>query len=54
MNEKAILEIADIIRAKRNWKLQLLSAKEILGTYEYKMFKRKYPELCHLIEKEMG
>lgn len=50
MNEKVIQEIGKLIHANRNWKLQKLSAEEILKTHEYKMFKDKYPELCKLVE----
>ncbi len=52
MNKKAIFEIGDIIHVKRNWKLKNLSAKEIIKSYEYQMFKEKYPELTGLAEKE--
>lgn len=51
MNDKAILEIGDIIHVKRNWKLKKISAKEITESYEYEMFKKCYPELCNLAEK---
>lgn len=50
MNSKAIFEIGNIIRITKNWKLQKLSEKEILNSFEYKQFKEKYPELCKFCE----
>ena len=51
MNEKAVLEIADLIRVKRKLNLKLLSAQEVINTYEYKQFRKRYPELCKLVEE---
>ena len=48
MNKKLILEIGDIIRIKKNWKLEELTAEEIEKTYEFKMFLKTYPELKRL------
>ena len=49
MNKKAIFEIGDIIHVRRNL-IKKLSAKEIIDTYEFQMFKKEYPELCKLAE----
>ena len=47
VNTRKILEIADLIHVRRGFpSLKLLSAGEILQTYEYKQFAKKYPELC--------
>lgn len=48
MNEKAIFEIGNILAVRRNWKLKLLSVKEIIESYEFKQFEKKCPELCRL------
>lgn len=51
MNEKAIFEIGDIVRARRKgWTMKLMTAKEITECFEYKAFKREHPELCRLAE----
>ena len=52
MNEKAIFEIGNIIHVRRSLSLRLLTAKEIIESYEYKMFKKQYPEICKLVEDE--
>lgn len=52
VNEKAIFEIGNLIHVRKNWKLQKLSAQEIIMSYEYKMFKKDNPELCKLAEQK--
>ena len=51
MNEKAIFEIADIIRIRYAWLHQKLTPQQITKTWEYQMFKKNNPELCHLAEQ---
>ncbi len=56
MNEKAVLEIGELLRVTRKFDLQRLwfrrlTAEEILNTHEYKEFKETYPEICKLIEE---
>ncbi|MBU3916802.1 hypothetical protein KKA14_14825 [bacterium] len=53
MEEKAIFEIGNIIhiRYKGIFNRTKLTAKEITESYEYKQFKKDYPELCKLVEK---
>ena len=36
---------------KSLFKRTKLTAKEITESYEYKQFKKDYPELCKLVEK---
>jgi len=52
MNDKAIFEIGDIIHVK--WKnivnRERYTPKEIIESYEYKLFKEEHPELCWLAE----
>lgn len=52
MNEKAIFEIGAIIHTLRSITGRKLTAHEIIDSYEYEMFKSKYPELCRLAEEE--
>ncbi len=51
MNEKVIYEIGKLIHVLRKWNLKKLSPEEIVDSYEYKMFKKEYPELCKLVEE---
>ena len=60
MNEKAIFEIAEHIRAvyTSTWPkffplfgTRRMPPKEITQCYEYKMFKEECPELCRLAEE---
>jgi hypothetical protein len=55
MNEKAILEVGDLIRVryKFSWFKRIeLTPQEIIDSVEYqKGFKAKYPELARLIEE---
>jgi len=53
MNKEAILEIGDLIRVRRNIFGRVLTPEEIVRTFEYKNFKRKYPTLCRLAEEEV-
>lgn len=47
-NLKVIEEISDIIYVKRNWKFKKLTPEEIIKTYEFEQFYKKYPEICKL------
>jgi len=50
MNEKAILEIGRIIRViRRGWTLQRITPEQIIETYEFKQFKKEYPNLVKLV-----
>lgn len=52
MNDKAIFEIGNIIHVKYNLiPPRRLTTKEIIKTYEYKIFKKQNPELCRLAER---
>lgn len=50
LNEKAILEIVDITHVRRGFLFKILTPEEIIKTYEYKQFKKQYPEICKLVE----
>ncbi len=52
MEEKAIYEIGKLIHVLRKWNFKKLTAKEIMNSYEYKMFKEEHPKLCKLAEGE--
>lgn len=51
MNKEAIYEIGKIIHVLRSWTFRKLEAKEIIDSYEYKFFKKKYPEICKMVEE---
>jgi len=57
MNEKAVKEIGSIIHAKNKFELSWppvkeMTAEEIINTHEYKMFKKKHPEICKIVEED--
>lgn len=54
MNEKMIFEIGDVIGVRRTFDkgIRKMTAKEIIDSYEYKMFKQSHPALCESAERD--
>ena len=53
MDIRAIIEIGNIIRVRNKLFGRKLTTKEIINSYEYQIFKNKYPKLCELAEKDL-
>ena len=54
MNNQAIFEIGNLIHIRKKFKgfkLVDMTPEEIINTYEYQLFKKKFPTLCKLAEE---